>query len=84
MKPNTSAIPKQPPRPAITFDNMGAVVDTPDDAQVLPEITVTADRLPAYNIGFDLSSWFKPPRVYYLAAAVALGAYLFSGRKRIR
>lgn len=39
----------------------------------LPEMTVTAPALPAFN----LASLLQPPYIYFLAGALALAAYFY-------
>lgn len=43
----------------------------------IPEISV-----PVPKATIDLSDWFKPPKLYYTLAALAVGYYLHNQRKR--
>lgn len=53
-------------------------------AQQLTPVVITAQRaaVPIPGTGgpvFDVQAWLKPPRLYYTLAALAFGAFLFSG-----
>jgi hypothetical protein len=57
------------PRPDLKVPLVRAPV-----AEELPDVIVHPD--------FDLAEWFKPPKVFYLAAALAGAFYLYSNRRK--
>ena len=51
----------------------------------LEPVQITAQRFPVYQPtmpSFNFREWLKPPKLYYLIAAIATGAYFMSKDKR--
>ena len=55
-----------------TYDQTGTAV-----AKVMPKVPVTANAMT-----FNIQEWLKPPKLYYVLGAIALGLYLYSDKKR--
>lgn len=73
--------------PATVDQSGNPVVDTSDDMGYSPPAIVSPNIvLPTVTVAgsgtFDLSAWFKPPKLYYVLAAGALAAFMFSKRDR--
>lgn len=61
--------------------NVPSIIDVGDN-EPLDQVIVKGTPVAHAGMGFDLSEWTKPPKVYFAAAALALAAYLLTQRER--
>lgn len=70
---DTLTIPDAPASAPVTLDQSGSVVSNVPANAPRPQTAVAT---------LNLSEWFKPPKLYFLLAALAAGAYLLSKKER--
>jgi len=65
--------------PAVTLNQAGNIVDALPGSAANPDLLPTLDSV---GTAFNWQDWLKPPRVYFVLGALAVGVYLITDKRR--